>query len=185
MHCSVMGREALEAAVANYRGQTIQAEEKDEGRMICRCFAIHENKIRRHVVENHLKSVEDVINFTKAGGGCTSCHTDIQDIIDDVWAKELAAEKEREPEKKTALSVKLTNVQKIMRIHQLIEEEIKPALVVDGGSLELVDVEGNVVKVKFHGACSTCPARGATMKGFVERILRQKIMPELQIEEVS
>ena len=185
MHCSVMGREALEAAVANYRGQTVASEEEDEGRLVCRCFAIHENKIRRHVIENRLQSVEDVTNFTKAGGGCTSCHIDIQDIIDSAWNNELAAEKKQEPEAKPATPIKLTNVQKIMKIQQLIEEEIKPALIVDGGSVELVDVEGEVVKVKFHGACSTCPARGLTMKGFVERLLQQKVMPELQIEEVS
>ena len=187
MHCSVMGREALEAAIANYRGETVQHDDEDEGRLVCRCFAIHENRLRRHIIENKLRTVSDVTNYTKAGGGCTSCHADIQDIIDDVWNNELASLKEKEanepkvPEKKASL---LTNIQKIAKIQQVLEDEIKPGLIVDGGSIELIDVENNVVKVKLHGACSTCPSGQQTLKGFVERILRERVLKDLIVVEV-
>ena len=184
MHCSVMGREAMEAAIANYRGQKTEHKEEDESRMVCRCFGITENKIRRHVIENKLRSVQDVTNYTKAGGGCTSCHSDIQDILDDVWKKELAGferERGKEEERKKESPPPMTNLQKIMKIQQIVEEDIKPALAVDGGSLELVDVNGNQVVVRFHGACTSCPARGLTIKGFVERVLREKVHPELNV----
>lgn len=191
MHCSVMGREALEAAIHNYRGETATDKDEDESRLVCRCFGISEKKIRRHVIENKLQSVQDVINYTKAGGGCTSCHADIQDIIDDVWKNELAGisapsqpATEKQEEKKPVAAPTLNNFQKITKIQQLLEEEIKPALLMDGGSIELIDVEGDLVKVKLHGACSGCSSGMFTIKGFVERTLREKVLATLTVVEV-
>src|SRR5512147_3054353 len=68
MHCSVMGREALEAAISNYKGE--QIIRKEEGTLICKCFDVTEEKIRKVAIENHLTTVEEITNFTKAGGGC-------------------------------------------------------------------------------------------------------------------
>ena len=83
MHCSVMGREALDAAIANYRGITPEAQHV-ESPLICKCFGIDEAKIVRAVTENNLSTVQDVINYTKAGGACGSCHEKIERIIEDV-----------------------------------------------------------------------------------------------------
>ncbi len=85
MHCSVMGREALDAAVANYHGKTYE-QSHDDGELICHCFGVGINKIKKAVWENHLTTVEEVTNYTKAGGGCGSCHMRIEEIIDEVWA---------------------------------------------------------------------------------------------------
>lgn len=73
MHCSVMGQEALRAAIANFRGESLE-EEHDEGKLICKCFGVDEGHIRRAVQNNGLTTLAEVINYTKAGGGCTSCH---------------------------------------------------------------------------------------------------------------
>lgn len=194
MHCSVMGREALHSAIANYRGQKALEDHDDDSKLICRCFGISEKMIRRNVIENRLRTVEDVTNYTKAGGGCTSCHADIQDIIDDVWKKELADQKPAAPATNAASSTdntslsanfpKMTKFQKMMYIHQILEEEIKPTLAMDRGGIELVDVEDNVVKVKLHGACGSCASGTVTLKMFVERVLREKVFAELQVQEV-
>ncbi|MCR5085551.1 MAG: Fe-S cluster assembly protein NifU [Succinivibrionaceae bacterium] len=84
MHCSVMGREALDAAVANFHGKTYE-QSHDDGELVCHCFGVGINKIRKAVWENHLTTVEEVTNYTKAGGGCGSCHQRISEIIDEVW----------------------------------------------------------------------------------------------------
>ena len=68
MHCSVMGREALEAAVANYKGIPVTVEE--EGKLVCKCFNVTEEKIRKVAIENHLTTVDEITDFTNAGGGC-------------------------------------------------------------------------------------------------------------------
>ncbi|HLA00646.1 MAG TPA: Fe-S cluster assembly protein NifU, partial [Thermodesulfovibrionales bacterium] len=136
MHCSVMGREALEAAIANFKGEEKPPE--TEGKIVCECFEVSEEKIRKVAIENHLTTVEDITNFTKAGGGCGSCIPDIEAILKDIWLIKPV------PEKPSAHR-KLTNLQKIALIQDVIEKEIRPRLQSDGGDLELIDIDGSKV----------------------------------------
>ena len=55
MHCSVMGKEALEAALENYQGSPVV--KKEVGRVICKCFGVTEEKIRQIIKENNLVSL--------------------------------------------------------------------------------------------------------------------------------
>jgi NifU-like protein len=173
MHCSVMGRDALEKAIAAYRGE---APEAREGNIVCECFGVTDRDIERAVKENGLKTIDDVTDYVKAGGGCGNCHDGIQDIIDQVLGKTPA-------EKKPA--VKLTNIQKIKLIEETLEREIRPALKQDGGNIDLVDVDGDAVMVKLLGACSSCQVSQVTLKDYVEKKLREFVTPELVVEEVS
>jgi len=171
MHCSVMGQEALEEAIASCRGTEVQ---KAEGEVICECFGVTDKEIERAVRENSLKTVEDVTNYTKAGGGCERCHDDIKKLIAKVRG-------EITPEEKKPL----TNIQKIKLIEETIEREIRPSLQQDGGDIELVDVIGNRVQVATRGACASCPSAPITMKNLVEAKLREFVSPDLVVEEVS
>ena len=171
IHCSVMGREALEKAIASYKG--IPSTESAE-KIICECFGVTETEIERVVRENNLKTVEEVTNYTKAGGGCGNCHEAIMDIINRVRATAKPVEKP-----------KLTNLQKIRMIEETIEREIRPSLRQDGGDLELVDVVGNKVLVATRGACAACALSHLTLKDFVQAKLRELVWPELEVEEVS
>ena len=172
MHCSVLGRDALEKAIANYRGE---AEKKVEGEIVCECFGITDLEIKRAVRENSLNSIEDVTNYVKAGGGCENCHGKIQEIIDTTLGREIKAKKK---------VIRLTNIQKIKLIEETLEREIKPALKKDGGDIDLVDVDGNNVLVKLQGTCATCSASQITLKHYVESKLRELVAPELLVEEV-
>ena len=63
-------------------------------------------------------------------------------------------------------------------------EELRAILQADGGDLEIVAVEGKTVKLKLRGACGGCPHAAMTIKGGLERILREEIDPEITIERV-
>ncbi|MBI5309282.1 MAG: Fe-S cluster assembly protein NifU [Planctomycetes bacterium] len=181
MHCSVMGREALEAAIANYKGLTIE-KPVDEGIIVCKCFGVTDNKIAHEVREHKLTTIEQVTNFCKAGGGCRSCHPQIQAIIDEVWQKE----KEKALVGKGAMPVKkLTNIQKIMMTQETIERVIRPILQADGGDIELIDIDGDRVMVSFRGSCAACSGSKVTLKSTVEAKLRELVADSLIVEEVT
>jgi NifU-like protein len=175
MHCSVLGQEALEKAIENYKGAPL----KEPGeQIVCECFGITDREIEKAVRENHLTTIEEVTNYTKAGGGCGNCHGKIQEIIDRVYA--LSREKETSPTKP-----RLTNLQKIRMIEETIDHEIRPSLRHDGGDIDLIDVLGNRVIVAVRGACATCQASQLTLKGFVEHKLRELVSPDLVVEEAN
>ncbi len=172
MHCSVMGQEALEAAVADYRGE--KPPQKEEGEIVCQCFGVTDIKLKRVIKENNLRTVEDVTNFTKAGGGCGSCVPDIEKILKETWTGKKAAEEAVKPRRK------LTNIQKIALIQEVVEKEIRPLLQADGGDIELIDVDGNNVIVSFRGSCRGCLMSDVTLKN-IEKKLRDLVSDELVV----
>jgi NifU-like protein len=175
MHCSVMGREALEAAIANNRGIDIKKEL--EGEVICKCFGITDKEIERVIKDNQLSSVADVTHYTKAGGGCETCHPKIEEIL-----LSLKGEVKKEPvEAKPPPKRKLTNIQRMKLIEETIEREIRPALQTDGGDIDLVDIEGNKVIVTLRGTCSSCPSSDFTLKGFAQGKLREFVSDEIEV----
>jgi len=171
MHCSVMGQQALEKAIENYQGVP---SKEPAAQIICECFGVTDREIEKAVRENNLSTVEEVTNYTKAGGGCGGCHDAIRQIIERVRA-----------DTAPVVRPKLSNMQKIKMIEETIEREIRPSLKDDGGDIELIDVIGNRVLVATRGACATCKAADITLKHFVEQKLRDIISPELVVEEVT
>jgi NifU-like protein len=195
MHCSVMGQEALEAAIANYRGKPVRADDDDDSPLVCTCFAVSEGRIKRVIRENNLNTAEAVTNYIKAGGGCGSCLADIDDLLAEVALErqevELALETCLSLTPKPAPTVQvnsqphLTTLQKVSLIQQVLEEEIRPYLMADGGDLELYDIDGDRVQVILKGACGDCPSSLATLKLGIEETLRDRVSSSLVVEAVS
>jgi NifU-like protein len=183
MHCSVMGREALEDALKNYYGEDSDEWEELElelhshdhagDKIICTCFNVTENQIWEAIKVNNLTTVEEVTNYTKAGGACGRCRGVINDIIETYLKKNQAEAK-----------VELTPTQKILKIGKVIEQQISPQLQKDGGDIELVDIDGDVVKVKLIGVCSACKNASMTLKNFVEAELKEKVDNKIIVEQV-
>lgn len=177
MHCSVMGQEALEAAIRYYKsGGTQSGPAVKEGNIICTCFNVTDLEIESAIRANNLTTVEEVTNFTKAGGGCGGCIPAIEQILFQITGHERPKSSVKEPSR-------LTTIEKIDKIKKILEENVRPLLYTDGGDVELVDVDGNNVFVKFVGHCAGCGNSSVTEKTVVERLLREKVSEELVVRQ--
>ena len=182
MHCSVMGYEALEDALKNYAadGYVDLDEILDEHygtnkkeKIICTCFQITENIIWDAIKQNNLKTVEEVTNYTKAGGACGKCKAVIQDMIETYYNKQQAE------------IDKLTPTQWILKVNNVIETQISPELQKDGGDIELVDIKNKTIYVKLRGRCSGCKNSIMTLKNFVETTLQNSLGTDISVIEVN
>lgn len=173
MHCSVMGYEALEDALKNWDNYTDLDEIRNETpeKIVCTCFGVTENMIWDAIKTNGFKTVEEITEFTQAGGACGRCKSIIKDIIDTYYKKET---------EETSLSP----AQKILKINNIIENQISLELKKDGGDITLVDIDSNKVMVKLRGKCSGCKNSHLTLKAFVERTLKDAVDPNIEVIEV-
>ncbi|QWV92003.1 Fe-S cluster assembly protein NifU [Geomonas oryzisoli] len=182
MHCSVMGQEALEVAIAKYRGVEAPAHGhghdhvESEGELVCKCFGLTDVFLKKVIASNKLTTAEQVTHFTKAGGACGGCIPKIKELIAEVLGEEKKAAVEK--------PAKLTNLRKMQLIQETLENEVRPQLWADGGDLELIDIDGSNVQVAFRKACAGCASSGYTAR-FVEQKLRELVSPDITVQEVQ
>lgn len=174
MHCSVMGREALEAAIADYRGLKLPMA---EGELVCECFGVTDIDIIRAINESNLRSIEEITNFTKAGGGCGKCEDKILELL------QKTVEGITETPLVNIKPKRMTVLQKIKKIEEVLEREVRPGLKKDGGDVELIDVDGDFVTVSLRGACKSCKNSQTTIKEYIEKKLRELVLDSLVVEE--
>lgn len=169
-----MGREALEAAIADYRGLTLPMA---EGEIVCECFGVTDIEVSRAINESSLRSVEEITNFTKAGGGCGKCEDKLRELLQKSVSDAMVIPVFKEKPKR------MTALQKIKKIEEVLEREIRPGLKKDGGDIELIDVDGDFVIVALRGACKSCHKSQTTIKEYVEKKLRELVLESLIVEE--
>jgi NifU-like protein len=199
MHCSVMGREALEAAMIDHYqrlGRGVPCHLLHQETLLCHCFQVTKDTVRDAIFNHRLEEVEDVTNFTKAGGGCHDCHHDIKDMLRDCWDK---IERGEAPAPKqdaglvqlegmpapTGVVHDAADTDIVGRIQELLTEDISVALRNDGGDIEFVRYQDGKVYVRLTGSCAACKASDATIKGYVETQLREFISEDLEVIEVN
>ncbi|QIA63158.1 Fe-S cluster assembly protein NifU [Vibrio astriarenae] len=172
MHCSVMGMEALEAAIADYRGEIVD-EHEEEGELICKCFAIDDVLIKKVVRENKLTTLDDVINYTKAGGGCSACHEKIELVLE-ACLEEYATEDLEATEHKTS---------ELELVEQVIAE-VRPSIEADGGQVDIVELDNDLLFISLEGACSGCGMAGMTAMN-IENKVSKKLGRSITVFPVS
>lgn len=191
MHCSVMGREALDAAVANFRGEDL-AETHIDSPLVCKCFGIDEAKIVKNIKENNLTTLQDVINYTKAGGACGSCHEKIEKILERVKGGEFDNCEEREfrmkdfpsKEKTPATTVRLNKEHPLWQPIYNLLSEIRPNLQADGGDIELLHVEDDHIDVHLSGHCDGCMMREMTIS-FLANLIKERLGVSVAINPIG
>lgn len=200
IHCSVMGAEALEAAVFNWAqkrgvdlgslGIDVHEDEQEEGRIVCKCFTMTEPYLRRKIRELNLRTIPEITNAIKAGGACMSCHHvpgGLQDLLDETWGKKPVAVKELtqitlpEARESKPSAEALSPYQFSKKVDKTIEDYVRPMLRRDGGDVEVVDIKGMVVYCQLKGACSNCSHANQTLRMMVERTLKEMVDEQVRV----
>lgn len=200
VHCSVMGAEALQAAVYNWAqkrgvdltalGVDIKGKSEEEGRLVCKCFSLTEPYIKRKIKELNLHSIPEITNAIKAGGACQSCHHaagGLQDLLDEVWGRGHVAHGNNNapeplfptPEGEPAEAP--SSYQIFKKIEKAVDEYVRPMLMSDGGNIEIVDIKDKIVYCRLSGACAGCPGAAMTLKLMVEKTLKEQVDEGLRV----
>lgn len=199
IHCSVMGAEALQAAVVDWaekRGVDLtpylperMLEREEEGRLVCKCFSLTEPYLRRKIKELNLRSIEQITNALKAGGACGSCRHapgGLQDLLDECWGGAQHSEDAgEEGGRGQAREGTLSPWQRGKEIERTIDEVIRPRLQADGGGIELVDIKDDLVYCRLTGSCRGCKGASQTLLRVVEQNLRKRVDEHLRVIVVS
>ena len=196
MHCSVMAYDVIKKAAGIYLGKS--AEDFEDEIIVCECARVSLSTIKEVIKLNDLKSVEEITQYTKAGAFCKSCikpggHEKreyyLVDILRDVRA-EMEAEKLKANVAKSSTGTlefkDMTMLQKLKAIDKIIDENIRPMLMIDGGNMEIIDIKETSddfidVYIRYLGACSGC-ASGSTGTLFaIESILQENLAQNIRV----
>ena len=195
MHCSVMAYDVIKKAAAEYKG--VDMESFEEEQIICECARVSLATLKEVIRINKLTTIEEITDYTKAGAFCKSCikpggheAKDIYlvDVLRDVMA-EMEHEKLKTAADASAAGQltfdKMTLVQRIKTIDSVLDSDIRPMLVMDGGNMEIIDIKENMphydLYIRYLGSCSGC-ASGSTGTLFaIESVLQQKIDENIRV----
>jgi NifU-like protein len=190
MHCSVMAYDVIKKAASIYKG--VDPSHFEEEEIVCECARVSLRTIKDVIRINNLKTVEEITQYTKAGAFCKSCirpggHEKrkyyLEDILREVRAQMDKQEVQQSLDKKDFSSMSL--VQKLKAVEKVIDEEIKPMLAADGGSLEVVDIKESDgfsdVYISYMGACRGCPASTTNTLYAIQHYLNEKVDKSIRV----
>lgn len=196
MHCSVMAYDVIKKAAAMYLGKSEDDFEDDI--IVCECARVSLGTIKEVIKLNDLKSVEEITNYTKAGAFCKSCvqaggHEKREYYLVDIL-RDTRAEMESEKLKNNMIKRSLgelsfsdmTMVQKVKAIDKLIDDNVRPMLMMDGGNMEIIDIKESSdnhldVYIRYLGACSGCASGFSGTLFAIESILQEKLDNNIRV----
>ncbi len=193
MHCSVMAYDVIKKAASQYKG--VDASSFEDEIIVCECARVSLGTIKEVIKINDLKTVEEITEYTKAGAFCKSCikpggHEKRDYYLVDILAQTRSEiEKEKlEKSEKTGEEIpfkEMTVVQKLKVVENIIDENIRPMLVMDGGNLEILDIKENEdytdIYIRYMGACSGCASSSTGTLYAIESILKQKLDNNIRV----
>lgn len=162
----------------------------DDDYMVCDCARVTLGTIKEAIINFDLKSVEEIQNRTKAGIFCKSCievggieekEVYLVDILE--HTRKLIDEKDE-----NSLEFDFENIskeQKIKIIEDVLDEDIRPMLVMDGGNMEIIDLVESTphydLYIRYLGACSGCASGSMGTLYAIESILQSKVSQNLRV----
>lgn len=193
MHCSVMAYDVIKKAAGLYIG--VDAESFEEEIIVCECARVSLSTLKEVIKLNDLTTLEQVTDYTKAGGFCKSCikpggHEEREYYLVDILADVRREVDEAKMKEAAEASVSgdfasMTLVQKIHAIDAVIDENIRQFLVMDGGDMEIIDVKDSEefidVYIRYLGACSGCASSSTGTLYAIEAALKEKLSDKIRV----
>lgn len=194
MHCSVMAYDVIKKAASLYKGVDMESFETEF--IICECARVTQDTLQEVIKLNKLSSIEEIIDYTKAGGFCKSCIKPGGHEKKDVYIVDILAEmlelKDAEEKSRKIIEAKgdgtfnsMGLVQKIKAVESILEQYIRPTLKADGGDVELIDIQEQEgvyqVLIKYQGECMSCSMNTTTTLAGIEDMLNFKLKAPLRV----
>ncbi|MBN2306727.1 NifU family protein [Candidatus Peregrinibacteria bacterium] len=85
-------------------------------------------------------------------------------------------------DKRDFLDLKIDD--QVLLINEALSEQVYPALEMDGGGMEIMDIEGTNVLIRYYGACGNCPIAESGTLVFIQNTLREKVDPRIEVRIV-
>lgn len=194
MHCSVMAYDVIKKAAGQYLG--VEAESFEDEFIVCECARVTLDTLKEVIRLNDLTTVEQITDYTKAGGFCKSCIKPGGHEEKDIYLVDLVEEYEKErmvagsdiagkADQKVPNFETLTVVQKFKAIEKVIDENIRQMLVMDGGDMEILDIKENGenldVYITYLGSCSGCESSSTGTLFAIENVLKEKCAENIRV----
>ena len=194
MHCSVMAYDVIKKAASIYKN--VDMDSFEEEFILCECARVTQETIQEVIRLNKLTTIEEIVDYTKAGAFCKSCVKPGGHEAKDIYLVDLleTALKERDAEEKSRKIIEAKGdgsfesmglVQKIKSVESILEEYIRPTLKADGGDVELVDIkeidDQFEVLIKYKGECMSCSMNTTTTLAGIEDMLKFKLKAPLKV----
>ena len=196
MHCSVMAYDVIKKAAGQYLN--VDMESFEEEVIVCECARVTLETIQDAIRINDLKTVQQITDYTKAGAFCKSCiqpggHEEKEYYLVDILADVRA---QMEKEKMSAIAdasnnatevafAQMTTLQQLKKLDAIIDENIRPMLVMDGGNLEIIDIKENGgyfdIYIRYLGACSGCATSSTGTLYAIESVLKQQLDESIRV----
>jgi len=195
MHCSVMAYDVIKKAASLYLG--VDEESFEDEIIVCECARVSLGTIQEVIRLNDLKTVEEITDYTKAGGFCKSCikpggHEDREYYLVDILEQ---TRKEMDEEKMKAAAdaqaagggnfEEMTLVQQIKAVDAIIDENVRQFLIMDGGDMEIIDIKKSDdyidIYIRYLGACNGCASSSTGTLYAIESTLKEKLSPKIRV----
>lgn len=119
------------------------------------------------VMETIGETIQDHLKFYEGKNPAQASKPDIDPILEDFNKEEFPGYSDEE---------------KTKVIDALLDAAIRPALSNDGGGIDIMGIEGSVVKIHYQGACGSCPSSTTGTLSYIENFLKEAVHPDLQVQ---
>ena len=195
MHCSVMAYDVIKKAAGLYMG--VDAESFETEIIVCECARVSMGTLQEVIKLNDLTTVEQITDYTKAGGFCKSCikpggHEAMDYYLVDILAdtrKEMDEEKMKAAADAMAAGggdfETMTLVQQIKAVDAVIDENVRQFLIMDGGNMEIIDIKKNEdnidIYIRYLGSCDGCASSSTGTLYAIESTLKEKLSSKIRV----